>query len=195
MLPVFFFNWSRRETLPPRIAHWCFAAVAADAALLLAIVYGVEHILGHAPCQLCWYQRYVWFAVMVTAAAVASLIGYARGNKGVLTTIGNYAIAGLLLISMGISGYHAGVEHGVFDAQCATPIEIGATPPGSDPYDPEALQSAFESLQAQPLAACALPTFLLLGASLSEWNFIYSTVYLMIWILLLFFIRRKAIYA
>jgi disulfide bond formation protein DsbB len=48
------------EKLPLDRARWPFLALIASGAML-ATAYAVEYLLFFAPCQMCFWQRYVYW--------------------------------------------------------------------------------------------------------------------------------------
>jgi disulfide bond formation protein DsbB len=118
--------------------------------LALLTAYALQHLAGFAPCQLCYWQRYPYMAV-IAVSALGALTGLVRPA---LVLVGV-----LFLVGAGIAFYHAGVEQGVFalPTGCAS---VGAA-------------TSIEDLRAQlatAAPACDQISVAFLGLSLSAWN-------------------------
>jgi len=125
-------------------------------AFALGFAYLLEYGYGHAPCPLCLYQRYPYFAV-IAVAAVAFATGFAR--------LGVVLAMLLVLVSGGVGYYHAGVEAGIF-ALSPTCAGVGEA-------------SSVDELKAQLAAApprCDQVSVAFLGLSLALWNGILATL-------------------
>lgn len=137
---------------------WLPAAVLfviSGAVLLTAFMF--EHVGGLAPCELCWFQRYAYFAAM--AVALAALVFCRRG--GVTPPL--LASAGLIfLVGAGIAGYQVGVELSWFESSCATPI-TGTT-----------IEELRASLLAAPVVRCDEVAWSMWGISMAGWNGLLS---------------------
>ena len=118
--------------------------------LALLTAYSLQYLAGFAPCQLCYWQRYPYMAV-IAVSALGALTGLVRPAL---------AVTGVLfLVGAGIAFYHAGVEQGVF-ALPAGCISVGTA-------------TSIEDLRAQLTAAapsCDQISVAFLGLSLSAWN-------------------------
>lgn len=77
--------------------------IALVSAITLAVAYGFQ-FNGYAPCDLCWYQRYPYMAIIVIVAA--SLVLKSPNAFWVL-----FSVTLLAFVDAGIAGYHAGVEY------------------------------------------------------------------------------------
>ena len=74
--------------------------------LMLGGAYGFEHIGGLFPCDLCWPQRYAHMAVIIFGTFAL----YFRKNNPVKWLRFKLMTTFSWLVSVGYSGYHAGVE-------------------------------------------------------------------------------------
>lgn len=129
--------------------------LAAAALAILATVYVMQYGFGLAPCQMCLWQR--WPFVLL---AGVGLVGAFTWPRAMLTL----ALL-MMLVSIGLAGYHVGVEQGLvpLPAGCATVGEAGSV----------------EELKAMLKAApptCDQVSFTFLGLSLAGWNMLGSTV-------------------
>lgn len=133
-------------------------------ATTLAIVYAAQYLGGLAPCQLCLYQRWPWWAVVVLSA-----VSLARGT-GLAPGIGSRprrtitAVCGVLLLAgAGLALYHVGVEQSWWAglASCA-----GGDAPVS--------LSDMQSMMATPVPRCDAPAWTLFGVSMAGYNALLS---------------------
>lgn len=132
--------------------------VLAIAIATLAAAYGSQYIGGLAPCELCLYQRWPWWAAI--ALLLASFIpAIGPAGRGALVTL-----AGIGLIAgAGIAFYHVGVEQHWWagPAACAG----GAQP------------TSFAELQKmmhEPVPRCDEPAWSMLGISMAGYNGLLS---------------------
>ena len=118
--------------------------------LALLSAYALQYLGGFLPCQLCYWQRYPYMAV-IAVAALGAMSGFVRPAL-VLVTL-------LFVIDAGIAFYHVGVEQGVFALPTAC-ASVGAA-------------TSIEDLRAQLATAapsCDQVSVSFLGLSLSNWN-------------------------
>ena len=136
-------------------------AALAAAAPLFAI--GSETWWGLAPCALCLWQRWPYWAAAGLAALGAVLPG--RGRAVML------GLAGLAAFASGaIGGFHVGVEQGWWPSPlpgCAAATASGAA---------ASIDDLMRSLAPVPNKPCDAPTFLIPGLPLSmaAMNLIYG---------------------
>ncbi|MBR45516.1 MAG: disulfide bond formation protein B [Rhodospirillaceae bacterium] len=140
-----------------RISWLPVAALSVISAALLLTAFMFEHIGGLAPCELCWYQRYAYMAVI--AILLPAL--YFHSNASVVAPL--LAAAGLaLLVGTGIAGYQVGVERSWWESACATPIRG------------ESLDEIRASLMAAPVVRCDEVAWSLWEISMAGWNGLVS---------------------
>lgn len=142
-------------------------AIAAVLTLGMAVVVGsalgFEHIGGYIPCALCLMERNPYYIGMgVGVLAVLSSVFrlppvVTRGLIGV--------IAVLMIVSVGLGTYHAGVEWKFWEGP--TSCTIGAT--GGD-----APVNVLEALNATKAPSCTEATLRVLGLSFAGWNVLTS---------------------
>lgn len=140
------------------------------AAAILATVFASEHLGGLEPCPMCIWQRWP-FAVLV----VVGLIGALWRPKVMLT------LAFLtLLVSVGLAGYHVGVEQGwlALPAGCASAGEAGSI---------DELKAMLKS--AGP--TCDQVAFTFLGLSFAGWNVVGSLILALFTLIVLTSSRRQ----
>ncbi|MBM3558336.1 MAG: disulfide bond formation protein B [Alphaproteobacteria bacterium] len=157
-----------------------FAWVAARPWRLPAVVLGVslamlggawffEHVVGLAPCALCFEQRLPYkIAAVVALAALA--VTAARRLQVVAPALAIVA-AGLFAWGAAMAGYHVGIEQGWWagTAACAGTLAV----------DPNASVDAVrDQLLNTPVVRCDVVPWSLAGLSLAGWNFLASLLFL-----------------
>ena len=89
-------------SFPARVGLCAFLGSAA----LLGGAYYFEYVIGLAPCEMCWWQRYPHMV-----AIAAGLISFAAfSHEKVAMWFALVAITALA-ITAGIGVFHVGVEH------------------------------------------------------------------------------------
>ncbi|MEZ5757960.1 MAG: disulfide bond formation protein B [Emcibacteraceae bacterium] len=131
---------------------------------MLSGAYGFEYIGGLYPCDLCWPQRYAHMAVIIFAGFALYLkkqnnIKWLRFK---LMTLFSY------LVSVGYSGYHAGVEQKWWEGPESCTITTGG--------DAMSAADFFNQLQAAPLIRCDDIPWDLFGISMAGYNFLISLI-------------------
>jgi disulfide bond formation protein DsbB len=129
------------------------SVVIAGAALLF------EHVGGLAPCELCLYERWPWYAAIVIAAATL-----VPGNEGVAR--GGIILGGLVFAAgTALAIYHVGVEQHWFPG----PTACTGGSSGAQTLD----QLRAQLLGRQPVN-CDEPAWTLFGISLAGFNALAS---------------------
>lgn len=128
------------------------AFIAAD---ILLVVFALEHIADLEPCRMCIWQRWP-FAILI-------LLGLAGAFWRPKIALG-LAIP-LLLLSVGLAGYHVAVEQGWL-----------ALPSGCAAGGEAATVEELKALLAEAPPSCDQVGFTLLGLSLAGWNLAVSLV-------------------
>lgn len=150
------------ELLPLDRARWPFIALLAAAAMLAA-AQAVETFLHYAPCQMCWWQRYVYW--IAGGVALLSIAANWRGAKPGLM-LGMCLLLGLVFFSGAfIASWHSLVEWKVLPALNGC-IASGKIEAGGDLW----------SKLGQPIAvpSCSEAPFRIIGLSMAGWNAIAS---------------------
>lgn len=140
----------RRTFADPRRTALVLAILVA---LALAAAHAIE-AMGYAPCPLCLYQRYPYYAALPVLAAGA-LVGWPRAALAVAAV--------LFLVDFGIAAFHVGVEQGIF----SLPESCAA----------QGRAATLEELRAQVMGTvprCDRPEFFLLGLTLAAWNALFA---------------------
>jgi disulfide bond formation protein DsbB len=128
---------------------------------LLAAAFLFEYVGGMAPCSLCIWQRWAHVAVIVCALGwlvISQPIG-ASLRAGLIIT----ALAGIT--SVGVAGYHAGVEWQLWagPAGCTASLSSGGS-----------TADLVDSLLATPVVRCDDVPWSLFGLSMAGWNMLLS---------------------
>jgi disulfide bond formation protein DsbB len=146
-----------------RVAY--LLALAAPAALLAGAMLVFERMMGLAPCEMCWWQRYPLFAALAFAA-----LGWATRRDALI------ALAGMAVLVSGLlGGFHAGVEYKWWPG----PTHCTGASLGSDPL---------ASIMNAPIVRCDVPQWALGGVSIAGFNFLISTI---AGLAILWLIRRR----
>jgi disulfide bond formation protein DsbB len=142
-------------------------AVALLLALLSAaaplFARGSEDWFGLAPCELCLWQRWPYWAAAGIALAAALVPG--RGRRVLV------GLAGVAVLASGaIGGFHVGVEMGWWPSPlpgCQAPAAAGAA---------ASVEDLMRSLRPAPTRPCDAPTYLIPGLpiTMAGMNLIYA---------------------
>jgi len=145
--------------------------LALAAIAILGTVFASQYWGGLEPCQMCIWQRWP-FAVLIGVG----LVGAFWRPKVMLTT----ALLALL-VSIGLAGYHVGVEQGwlALPSGCAAGADAGS------------VDELKAMLKAAP-PTCDQVAFTFLGLSLAAWNTIGSLILTLFTLIILLTDRRQA---
>lgn len=142
-------------------------AIAAVLTLGMAVVVGsalgFEHIGGYIPCALCLMQRNPYY-IGVGVGVLAVLSSVFR-LPPVVTRVLIGVIAVLMIVSIGLGTYHAGVEWKFWEGP--TSCTIGATG-GDTPVN------VLDALNSTKAPSCTEATLRVLGLSFAGWNVLTS---------------------
>jgi len=149
---------AQRQPLIPAPAVPWLATGGALAALCIAWI--AQYGFGLAPCELCYLQRYgYWAAIALGVIAILQPAGTPRRTVAVIL------LALAFLATAGIALFHVGVEqkwwHGF--SSCTGSIAPGMTP--------EELQNA---IQNAPIVRCDVPAWTMFGVSMAGYNILYA---------------------
>ena len=141
------------------------AALTLGMAVVVGSALGFEHIGGYIPCALCLIQRNPYYiGVGVGALAVLSAVF----RLPPVVTRGLFAIiAVLMIVSIGLGAYHAGVEWKLWEGPAS--CTIGAT-------GGEAPVNVLEALNSTKAPSCTEATLRVLGLSFAGCNVLTSAV-------------------
>lgn len=143
----------------------------------LGLAYFTEYVLGYEPCILCLYQRVPYFLIFAISCA-----GLRPGSTPQLLL--NLTIV-CILFSLGVSGYHAGVEREFWAPSefCVSHID----------YDTLSLETLSESIYDMPIATCSKPPFTVMYLSMTEWNFLFNIDLIVITSFIKWFSKRTLV--
>ncbi|MEZ5707926.1 MAG: disulfide bond formation protein B [Blastomonas sp.] len=139
------------------IAQWL--ALLLPAGLLGGALFS-QYVLGLAPCEMCYWQRWPHWAAIALGAA--GLIALPR-VPGLARFLG--LAAALAIAASGLIGaFHAGVEYGWWQGftECTSGV-AGASS-----------EDLMKSIMNAPLVRCDQPQWTLFGISLAGFNFLIS---------------------
>lgn len=138
------------------------ALVALGMAVTVGAALGFQHLGGYIPCKLCLEQRlpyYIGIPIAALAFASAALNGPAIVTRGLLM-----ACALLMIWSIWLGGFHAGVEWGWW----AGPSDCGVV------AAPESSGSLLDQLDLVIPPSCDQAAGRFLGLSFAGWNVVAS---------------------
>ncbi len=148
------------ETLIDRALRYWPALAGLFAASMLAAAHLIERVGGYEPCELCYRQREIYWALLALVAASAFIWARrpeSRAARGVeaLLAVG-------FLTSAAVAGFHAGVEWDWWTGPACT----GATAT----FDPSVLDAAMN------VNSCDIAPFRILGLSMAGLNAVAALV-------------------
>lgn len=120
-------------------------------------------------CQLCYYQRMTWIAIVIISSI--SSLGY-------LKKYGFFSICSLLLLSIFLSAYHLLIQYGFILDKCTVSQNIGS-------------MEDFQTLIFQPKKACSEIMWKILELPITFYNFLFS--FLLLTIIIYFNFKQKNI--
>lgn len=138
----------------PTAAHRSLLLLGLASLAALIVALALQFLGGLEPCPLCIEQRYPYLAV-IAAAALGLWLGRPKAFLALAALI--------LLLELGLAGYHVGIEQGWL----ALPASCAALEPATS------IEQLRQQLATAP-ARCDQVAFTLLGLSLSAWNGIYA---------------------
>jgi disulfide bond formation protein DsbB len=137
-------------------------ALAALALLTLAGAWSYQYA-GYLPCDLCYEQRYAYYAGIPLALLIAAAVA-ARAPRA-LISVGLALFAALFLYNMGLAIYHSGVEAKYWTGPTA------CTGSAAGPADASDLLTQLQSVR---VVRCDEVSLRVLGLSLANWNVFIS---------------------
>jgi disulfide bond formation protein DsbB len=138
--------------LPVDRVRWPLVALLASAASL-GFAYYLQIFHNQAPCQMCWWQRYVYFTA-IPIALVAIIVNWRGAGPRLLTALS------ILLGLVFLTGFFIGSWHALFEWDIApgpagcTAIGVGDLPTDGSLMDmlskPQAIPSCKDALWRLP---------------------------------------------
>ncbi len=131
-------------------------ALATVSALALLFALISERHYGYAPCRLCLIQR--WWHCGVVAAALAAIAWPRYRILLVLQMV-------FLMVCAGVSGFHVGVEHHLWEGTRACEPVTDAPATGDD---------LLQQILSTPTERCDEPRWFFLGLSMAVYDLILT---------------------
>ncbi len=136
--------------------RWFYFSLFMALLTLIAVLF-LQHIMGIAPCDLCYKQRYIWYAITFVSLAACF---YEHNILFFITLI-------LFMTSMGYAFYHSGIIYELW---------LGPTSCSNEqvtPFDLQTLDfSSISDLNYNPL--CSSEDQKILTIPLAVGNFLIS---------------------
>jgi len=148
---------------PPadRRATWLTAFVALGSIAVLGTALASQYIGGLRPCELCYWQRYPYWATIALGVA-----GVALARRSARLAAALAALAGLVFLAgAGIAFFHVGVEHHWW---------AGTSACGASGGPITSLEDLRRQLEAAPIVRCDEPAWTMLGISMAGYNRLVS---------------------
>ena len=142
-----------------------FAGIAAT--LILASAFAFQ-LAGYHPCEMCWWQRYPYMAIM--AIALVAKAAPTLPRKPILLLL-----ALLFAVDAGLAFFHAGVEQRGWEGITTCSGMVSVT---------DNVNDALAAIMDAPLIRCDEIAWSLFGISMAGYNFILASA------LTLFCLRR-----
>jgi disulfide bond formation protein DsbB len=133
--------------------------ILAFSILSLSIVYFIQYVLGHKPCNLCLIERIPYIAAII----LISLIFILNRNQKIISSL----ILIFFIFGAVVSFYHFGIEQEFFSESLV--CDLG----NSQPLNKEEL---LNQLKKTEIVSCKDVTFRFLGLSLATINTIISLI-------------------
>ena len=150
--------------LRPFLDRWRFFALLSSGAMLAA-AHAFQTFGGLAPCELCLKQRTVYWVAAAIAAVAMVIVRMPGGPRWRAATC--WLLALVFLASVGVAGYHAGVEWKFWPGpqSCS----------GGGTVTVAALKDLLNGGGVK-MPACDQPAWKLAGLSMAGWNTVASVI-------------------
>ncbi len=133
-----------------------FSGIAAT--LILAAAFGFQ-LAGYHPCEMCWWQRYPYMAIMAVALVATAVPSIPRKPTLLLLAL-------LFAVDAGLAGFHAGVEQRWWEGITTCSGFVGVT---------DSVNDALDAIMNAPLIRCDEIAWSLFGISMAGYNFVLAT--------------------
>lgn len=134
--------------------------VTGGALAALCVAWLAQYAGGLAPCELCYLQRYGYWAVIVLGIVTITQNDRPQRRGWLL------ALMGLaLLVVAGIAIFHVGVEHKWWEGSTAC---VGASTSG------DTTEELTEAIMNAPLVRCDVAAWEMFGVSMAGYNILYA---------------------
>lgn len=153
----------RRESLLPG------AACSLSGIWALGWVWWAQHVMGMAPCALCYWERWPYRLLVVLGLVWLGLAAARRTGGAIVASL----VMLTLLAAIGIAFLHVGVEQGWWQSplpECAAPHFTGGT-----------MAERLASMPLRPAKPCDAPNrlFSWLAVSMTTLDLIYAVLLLL----------------
>lgn len=150
--------------LRPILDRWRLFALLA-AGVMLAAAHAFQTFGGMAPCELCLQQRTVYWVALAISAVAMAVVRMPGGPR--LREASCWLLVVVFLTSVGVAGYHAGVEWKVWPGpeSCS----------GGGTVSVAALKDLLNGGGVK-MPACDHPAWIFLGISMAGWNTVASVI-------------------
>ncbi len=146
--------------LPPSQAPRALLILLA-AAVILAMAWTFQ-LLGFKPCELCFKERYAFYAGAPLAALTAWLADRSAHSAARALFV---LLALIFLANAGLAFYHVGVEQHWW---------VGPTACAGALTAPLNVNDLANAVNAEPVVPCDVPALRLFGLSLAAWDVVVS---------------------
>ncbi len=143
------------------------------AAIALGLVFLAQYGFDLWPCQLCLYQRVPYFGLLGLGGVAWSIF---KGRSILMLRL----LIACWIISMGLAGYHGGVEAGFWSFGACTSPSLGA----------ENLAALEAMIHHAKVIPCDRPAFVWMGLSMADMNLIVSGI-MVVWGLWVLKVKRR----
>ena len=147
---------ARQPLLPISSVPW-LATGAAIAALCIAWI--AQYGFGLAPCELCYWQRYGYWA-----AIAIGLVAIFQPVQSTARRVLLWLLALAFLVTAGVALFHVGVEQKWWQGLATCSGDLGG---GS-------AQDILNAIENAPIVRCDEPAFVLFGLSMAGYNLILA---------------------
>jgi disulfide bond formation protein DsbB len=138
------------------------AAIAVAGAATILGAWFFQFVIGLKPCPLCLEQRIPYYLAIVVAAVVAFVA--AKDAPPTLIKLGFGLLVLILLVSVGLGAYHAGIEWKFWAGPTECTGELGSFSGGD----------LMKQIQTTSVVRCDEAAWRFLGLSLAGYNALIS---------------------